>query len=84
VTPDQGRDGPAQGAPGVRSLSLPVDRVVRTPGSPNCTDSYGQLAFVRDDRVVRIQQAAATLITLGVRYLVVPEKPAPERVSAGR
>jgi nitrate reductase / nitrite oxidoreductase, alpha subunit len=35
-----------------------VDRVVRTTCSPNCTGSCGQLAFVRDDRVVKIQQAA--------------------------
>lgn len=28
-------------------LSLPVDRVVRTTRSPNCTGSCGQLAFVR-------------------------------------
>jgi anaerobic selenocysteine-containing dehydrogenase len=32
--------------------------VVRTTCSPNCTGSCGQLAFVRDDRVVKIQQAA--------------------------
>jgi len=38
--------------------SLPVDRVVRTTCSPNCTGSCGQLAFVRDDRIVKIQQAA--------------------------
>ncbi|HWP63445.1 MAG TPA: molybdopterin-dependent oxidoreductase [Candidatus Binatia bacterium] len=38
--------------------SLPVDRVVRTTCSPNCTGSCGQLAFVRGDRVVKIQQAA--------------------------
>jgi nitrate reductase / nitrite oxidoreductase, alpha subunit len=31
---------------------------VRTTCSPNCTGSCGQLAFVRDDRVVKIQQAA--------------------------
>ena len=37
---------------------LGVDRVVRTTCSPNCTGSCGQLAFVRDDRVVKIQQAA--------------------------
>jgi|CXWL01.1.fsa_nt_gi anaerobic selenocysteine-containing dehydrogenase len=39
-------------------LSLPVDRVVRTTCSPNCTGSCGQLAFVRDGKVVKIQQAA--------------------------
>ncbi|NMC72153.1 MAG: molybdopterin-dependent oxidoreductase [Myxococcales bacterium] len=38
--------------------SRPVDRVVRTTCSPNCTGSCGQLAFVRDGRVVKIQQAA--------------------------
>lgn len=38
--------------------SLPVDRVVRTTCSPNCTGSCGQLAFVRDDVVVKVQQAA--------------------------
>ncbi|GIU96201.1 MAG: molybdopterin oxidoreductase [Actinomycetota bacterium] len=35
-----------------------VDRVVRTTCSPNCTGSCGQLAFVRDGRIVKIQQAA--------------------------
>lgn len=39
-------------------LSLPVDRVVRTTCSPNCTGSCGQLAFVRDGKVVKVQQAA--------------------------
>jgi anaerobic selenocysteine-containing dehydrogenase len=38
--------------------SLPVDRVVRTTCSPNCTGSCGQLAFVRDEVIVKIQQAA--------------------------
>ncbi|HEX8939770.1 MAG TPA: molybdopterin-dependent oxidoreductase [Candidatus Limnocylindrales bacterium] len=38
--------------------SLPVDRVVRTTCSPNCTGSCGQLAFVRDGTIVKIQQAA--------------------------
>lgn len=38
--------------------SRPVDRVVRTTCSPNCTGSCGQLAFVRDGRIVKIQQAA--------------------------
>lgn len=38
--------------------SLPVDRVVRTTCSPNCTGSCGQLAFVRDGILVKIQQAA--------------------------
>ena len=38
--------------------SLLVDRVVRTTCSPNCTGSCGQLAFVRDGRIVKIQQAA--------------------------
>jgi len=38
--------------------ALGVDRIVRTTCSPNCTGSCGQLAFVRDDRVVKIQQAA--------------------------
>ena len=45
-----GRDDP--------QLSLPVDRVVRTTCSPNCTGSCGQLAFVRDGEVVKVQQAA--------------------------
>ena len=39
-------------------LSLPVDRVVRTTCSPNCTGGCGQLAFVRDGKVVKVQQAA--------------------------
>ena len=39
-------------------LSTPVDRVVRTTCSPNCTGGCGQLAFVRDGKVVKIQQAA--------------------------
>ena len=38
--------------------SMPVDRVVRTTCSPNCTGSCGQLAFVRDGVIVKIQQAA--------------------------
>ena len=38
--------------------SLPVDKVVRTTCSPNCTGSCGQLAFVRDGKIVKIQQAA--------------------------
>jgi anaerobic selenocysteine-containing dehydrogenase len=38
--------------------SLPVDAVVRTTCSPNCTGSCGQLAFVRDGVVVKVQQAA--------------------------
>ena len=38
--------------------SLLVDDVVRTTCSPNCTGSCGQLAFVRDGRIVKIQQAA--------------------------
>jgi anaerobic selenocysteine-containing dehydrogenase len=38
--------------------SLPVDDVVRTTCSPNCTGSCGQLAFVRDGKIVKIQQAA--------------------------
>ena len=38
--------------------TLLVDKVVRTTCSPNCTGSCGQLAFVRDGRVVKIQQAA--------------------------
>ncbi len=45
-----GRDDPQH--------SLPVDRVVRTTCSPNCTGSCGQLAFVRDGKVVKVQQAA--------------------------
>ncbi len=39
-------------------LSKPVDRVVRTTCSPNCTGACGQLAFVRDGKVVKIQQSA--------------------------
>ncbi len=38
--------------------SLPVERVVRTTCSPNCTGGCGQLAFVRDGRIVKVQQAA--------------------------
>lgn len=38
--------------------SLPVDKVVRTTCSPNCTGSCGQLAFVRDGILVKVQQAA--------------------------
>ncbi|MEW6224651.1 MAG: molybdopterin-dependent oxidoreductase [Chloroflexota bacterium] len=38
--------------------SLLVDKVVRTTCSPNCTGSCGQLAFVRDGVVVKVQQAA--------------------------
>ncbi len=38
--------------------SLLVDKVVRTTCSPNCTGSCGQLAFVRDGVLVKIQQAA--------------------------
>jgi anaerobic selenocysteine-containing dehydrogenase len=38
--------------------SKKVDRVVRTTCSPNCTGSCGQLAFVRDGKIVKIQQAA--------------------------
>ncbi len=45
-----GRDDPER--------SLLVDRVVRTTCSPNCTGSCGQLAFVRDGQIVKIQQAA--------------------------
>lgn len=47
---------PAVGA--TRDPSLPVERVVRTTCSPNCTGSCGQLAFVRDGRIVKVQQAA--------------------------
>src|SRR3990172_10459407 len=38
--------------------SLLVDKVIRTTCSPNCTGSCGQLAFVRDGVLVKIQQAA--------------------------
>jgi anaerobic selenocysteine-containing dehydrogenase len=38
--------------------SLAVDKVVRTTCSPNCTGGCGQLAFVRDGVLVKIQQAA--------------------------
>ncbi len=38
--------------------SLLVDKVVRTTCSPNCTGSCGQLAFVRDGKLVKVQQAA--------------------------
>jgi anaerobic selenocysteine-containing dehydrogenase len=48
---------PVLAAPPSRA-GLPVDRVVRTTCSPNCTGSCGQLAFVRDGRIVKIQQAA--------------------------
>ena len=34
--------------------SLPVDGVVRTTCSPNCTGSCGQLAFVRNGQVVKV------------------------------
>jgi anaerobic selenocysteine-containing dehydrogenase len=40
------------------TVSVPVDKVVRTTCSPNCTGSCGQLAFVRDGRIVKVQQAA--------------------------
>jgi anaerobic selenocysteine-containing dehydrogenase len=50
VIPDAG--------PGPTAHSLGVDRIVRTTCSPNCTGSCGQLAFVRDERIVKIQQAA--------------------------
>lgn len=40
------------------AASAGVDRVVRTTCSPNCTGSCGQLAFVRDEMVVKVQQAA--------------------------
>ncbi|MFH0751250.1 MAG: molybdopterin-dependent oxidoreductase, partial [Chloroflexota bacterium] len=53
-------DPPA--APSGRDYDVPssllVDRVVRTTCSPNCTGSCGQLAFVRDGVIVKIQQAA--------------------------
>ena len=55
---------PADGAPARSGRdhdvpnSLLVDRVVRTTCSPNCTGSCGQLAFVRDGILVKIQQAA--------------------------
>ena len=45
-----GRDDPPR--------SLTVDAVVRTTCSPNCTGSCGQLAFVREGKIVKIQQAA--------------------------
>lgn len=43
---------------GPTARSLGVDRIVRTSCSPNCTGSCGQLAFVRNERIVKIQQAA--------------------------
>jgi anaerobic selenocysteine-containing dehydrogenase len=53
---------PRAAAPGAVSRGEPetlgVDRIVRTTCSPNCTGSCGQLAFVRDDRIVKVQQAA--------------------------
>lgn len=49
---------PSRSAAAVGPGSLPVDRVVRTTCSPNCTGSCGQLAFVRDGVIVKIQQAA--------------------------
>jgi anaerobic selenocysteine-containing dehydrogenase len=48
---------PEAGA-GPTARSLGVDRIVRTTCSPNCTGSCGQLAFVRNERIVKIQQAA--------------------------
>ncbi|HEY6057304.1 MAG TPA: molybdopterin-dependent oxidoreductase, partial [Candidatus Limnocylindrales bacterium] len=48
----------AEASRGAPDPSLPVDRVVRTTCSPNCTGSCGQLAFVRDGRIVKVQQAA--------------------------
>ena len=56
--------GPATNTPAAsgRDYDIPksllVDRVVRTTCSPNCTGSCGQLAFVRDGVIVKIQQAA--------------------------
>jgi anaerobic selenocysteine-containing dehydrogenase len=54
------RNPPA--APSGRDYDVPasllVDRIVRTTCSPNCTGSCGQLAFVRDGVIVKIQQAA--------------------------
>jgi anaerobic selenocysteine-containing dehydrogenase len=47
---------PAEAGPTDESLG--VDRIVRTTCSPNCTGSCGQLAFVRGERIVKIQQAA--------------------------
>ena len=49
---------PGAGAGGPTDESLGVDRIVRTTCSPNCTGSCGQLAFVRNERIVKIQQAA--------------------------
>jgi anaerobic selenocysteine-containing dehydrogenase len=56
---------PVVGPPPVRAgrdyevaPSLRVDKVVRTTCSPNCTGSCGQLAFVRDGVLVKVQQAA--------------------------
>ncbi len=37
--------------------SLEVDELVRTVCSPNCTGACGQNAWVRDGRIVKIQQA---------------------------
>jgi len=48
----------ALAADGSGDEPLGVDRIVRTTCSPNCTGSCGQLAFVRDDEIVKIQQAA--------------------------
>src|SRR4030042_2323328 len=36
---------------------LAVDKVVRTVCSPNCTGACGQHAWVRDGRIVQIEQA---------------------------
>jgi anaerobic selenocysteine-containing dehydrogenase len=49
---------PEPAAAGPTDDSLGVDRIVRTTCSPNCTGSCGQLAFVRNERIVKIQQAA--------------------------
>jgi anaerobic selenocysteine-containing dehydrogenase len=46
------------GPTGPTGASLGVDRIVRTTCSPNCTGACGQLAFVRGERIVKIQQAA--------------------------
>jgi anaerobic selenocysteine-containing dehydrogenase len=49
---------PRTTAGGPTAKSLGVDRIVRTTCSPNCTGSCGQLAFVRNERIVKVQQAA--------------------------
>ncbi len=48
------RGGTAHG----QGRALGVDRMVRTVCSPNCTGACGQNAWIRGERIVKIQQAA--------------------------